>query len=95
MLSHHRHVQVMERGCHKVSDVPAHKKNICVKLQTIPMPPEAEERVYGDISMAPMLEYIAQRKRRNSARRKNASKRASKRARKASRAQKKRKSGRR
>lgn len=82
-------------GCHKVSDVPAHKKNTCVKLQTIPMPPEAEERVYGDISMAPMLEYIAQRKRRNSARRKNASKRASKRARKASRAQKKRKSGRR
>ena len=59
------------------------------------MPPEAEERIYGDISMSPMREYIAQRKRRNSAKRKNASKRASKRARKASRAQKKRKSGRR
>ena len=60
------------------------------------MPPEAEERVYGDISMSPMREYIAQRKRRNSAKKKNASKRASKRARKASRQRKKgRKSGRR
>jgi hypothetical protein len=59
------------------------------------MPPEAEERVYGDISMSPMLEHIAQRKRRNSAKKRNASKRASRRARKSSRAQKKRKSGRR
>ena len=40
------------------------------------MPPEAEERVYGDISMSPMREYIAQRKRRNSAKKRNASKRA-------------------
>lgn len=59
------------------------------------MPPEAEERVYGDISMSPMREYIAQRKRRNSAKKRNASKRASKRARKASRQRKGRKSGRR
>ena len=59
------------------------------------MPPEAEERVYGDIDMAPILEYIAQRKRRNSARKRNASKRDGKRARKASRKQKKRNSGRR
>jgi len=82
---------------HKVSNVcVCTEKKLSLELQTTPMPPEAEERVYGDISMAPMLEYIALRKRRNSAKRKNASKRASKRARKASRAQKKkRKSGRR